>query len=295
MYEKVLECPICSHQGFSNHIICTDHLVSDEAFAIVKCDNCGLKVTSPRPNAENIGKYYESEDYASHQQSSRSLMDVAYKTVRGFALNKKLKLVNSLATEPGKLLDVGCGTGLFLNTCEKGKWKTAGVEVNNNARESASKIVRGHIYESLDNLELKKTFDVITAWHVIEHLHDLRGSLKMMRKLLKKDGSVVIAVPNSDSWDADNYKEFWAAYDVPRHLYHFNQLNIKELANELKFKVKQVLPMKLDSFYVSLLSEKYKYGSTNYLRAINNGLKSNRWARKNQNNYSSLIYILSKK
>lgn len=295
MYERVEECPICQQAEFSNYVICTDHLVTDESFAIVKCNNCDLKFTNPRPTQENIHKYYESPEYDSHKRKGQGITDGLYNLARKYALNGKLNLINSLQNKKGKLLDVGCGTGIFLYACKNDGWHIVGVENNEKAREIAKSITSASVLESLDQIEQKKEFEIITLWHVLEHLHDLRGSLIKLRDVLQQDGFLIIAVPNCDSWDADNYKEMWAAYDVPRHLYHFNQLTINKLAKVCKFRVNQIVPMKLDAFYVSLLSEKYIHGKNRFLRAFTSGLKSNRWAKKNQNNYSSLIYILSKK
>lgn len=295
MYERVEECPICQHTEFSNYIICSDHLVTDESFAIVQCNSCSLKFTNPRPTAENIHKYYESSAYDSHKKKGSGLTDSIYNVARKFALNGKLNLINSLQTDKGKLLDVGCGTGLFLDVCAKDGWSVVGVENNENAKLIAKSNSQALIVDDINALEKKKEFDIITLWHVLEHLHDLTETLKNLKRILRKNGSLIIAVPNCDSWDSTYYKEMWAAYDVPRHLYHFNQLTINKLAKEYEFKVKEVLPMKLDAFYVSLLSEKYKHGMYRFLKAFTSGLKSNRWAKKKQNNYSSLIYILSKK
>lgn len=295
MYERIQECPVCHHTEFSNYIICTDHLVSDESFAIVQCEDCRLKFTNPRPVVENISKYYESTEYDSHKEQGSTLTDSIYNLVRKFALRNKLNLINSIQQEKGKLLDVGCGTGHFLEICSKNRWETVGIENNKNAREIAISNSSSEVFENLDLIEEKKEYDVITLWHVLEHLHELEETMLKFRKLLRKDGHLIIAVPNCDSWDSTNYKEKWAAYDVPRHLYHFNQLTINKLAKNCKFTVKEVLPMKLDAFYVSLLSEKYLHGKNRFLNAFISGLKSNRWAKKNQNNYSSLIYILSKK
>lgn len=295
MYETLKTCPSCQHSEFSNEIICTDHLVTDESFVIVKCQNCGLLFTNPRPTVENIGKYYDSPEYASHNQKSKGLIDVIYKVARGFALKRKLSLINKLQPQKGKLLDVGSGTGDFLKTCEDNGWNVTGIEFNRAANQASTEKVNGTVFASLDELQLKKEFNVITLWHVLEHLHELRESLKKFRKVLKKNGALIIAVPNMDSWDSQHYKEKWAAYDVPRHLYHFNQLTFKKLAQECKFSIRETKPMKLDAYYVSLLSEKNMHGKNRFYRAFMSGLKSNRWAKENQGNYSSLIYILSKK
>ena len=295
MYERVEECPICGHTEFSNFLICNDHLVTDESFAIVQCNNCGLKLTNPRPTSENLYKYYDSPNYDSHKEQTSSLVDIVYNLARKFALSNKLGLINSLSPDKGHLLDVGCGTGAFIEYCSNNRWDVTGIENVERARSIAEKTSSAKVFSSLDEVNVEKEFEVITLWHVLEHLGDLQGTLNNLRKALKKDGHVLIAVPNSDSWDCEKYREMWAGYDVPRHLFHFNQLTISKLAKECRFRVTGTIPMKLDAFYVSLLSEKYIHGRNRLLKAFISGWKSNRWAKKNQNNYSSLIYILSKK
>jgi len=294
MYEKVEHCPICRGQEFKNFIICEDHTVSHESFAITKCINCHLLLTNPRPDTAKIGKYYQSEDYISHANKSNSLINIIYKIARNFTLRGKLKLINNLKSQKS-LLDYGCGTGYFLDYCKKNHWKVAGIEPDENARNLATTLVGEKIFPELNIQEHSKKYDIISLWHVLEHIHHLNELLDNLKSVLKKDGYIIIAVPNADSLDAKIYKENWAAFDVPRHLYHFNQLTFNELIKFQRFKLIDTIPMKLDSFYVSMLSEKQQNGKNNYFRSILNGWKSNSWARKNNNNYSSLIYILKKK
>lgn len=294
MYEKVESCPICNGLEFKNEIICQDQTVSHESFAITKCKNCNLLITNPRPNKLEIGKYYKSEDYISHSNKSTNPINFVYKLARNFTLKRKLKLINSLKKQ-GSLLDYGCGTGYFLEYCKQHQWEVEGIEPDNGTRILASDKVDKKIYEDIYKLESKSKFDVITLWHVLEHVHELNDLLENLKTKLNKNGYLLIAVPNSDSFDAKHYQEHWAAYDVPRHLYHFNQLTIKELAKYYNYIHINTLPMKLDSYYVSMLSEKYKTGNNNYLKALINGYKSNSWAKKNENNYSSLIYIFQVK
>lgn len=293
MYEKVEHCPVCHSSNFTSHIICEDYTVSHESFAIMKCTNCNFLLTSPRPDITDIGKYYESKDYISHTDSSTNLTHLLYKVARNFTLRTKERLLNNYSHKK-RLLDYGCGTGDFLVHMNKSGWKTTGIEPNSSARSIAqSKDLA--IYESLETLVPDKKFHMITLWHVLEHIHHLEQTILSIKKLLAKEGKLVIAVPNHESLDRQIYQEHWAAYDVPRHLYHFNQLTINDLLKYQGFTLEATIPMKLDAYYVSLLSERYKTGKTNYLRAFINGWKSNRWASKNNNNYSSLIYIFKTK
>ncbi len=293
MYEKLENCPSCQHPQFDNYLICKDHTVTHESFALVRCKNCGLVFTNPRPNKGELTKYYQSDSYISHTDKGNSLINILYKLVRSYTLSKKVRLIQQFKPS-GTVLDYGCGTGDFLRTLEKKGLEAFGVEPDNNARELAEKKVGGKISSSLQEVDSERKFDMVTAWHVVEHISDLRETLKLLRKKLNKGGYFIVALPNLNSFDANLYKEHWAAFDVPRHLYHFTQISFRNLVEKSKFKLVKTLPMKFDSFYVSLLSEKYKNGKRNFLKGFLNGLKSNRKAAKT-GEYSSLIYVLKKK
>lgn len=295
MYENLSECPICNKSKITNFIICKDYTVSGESFAIAECIHCNFKFTSPRPTEEYIGKYYESENYISHSNSNKGIINSLYKLVRNYTLYDKHSIITGLKPNKGNLLDYGCGTGNFLSYCKKKGWTTYGIEPNKTAKNLAEKN-NLLIYDSLDELKLqvKEKFEIITLWHVLEHLYDPFDTIKQLKRLLNKDGFFLIAVPNNDSYDALWYKEFWAAYDVPRHLLHFNQKNFKEFIVKSKLKIEKIIPMKFDAYYVSLMSEKNKSGSNNILKALLLGRKSNKMAERNNLNYSSLIYVVKK-
>lgn len=292
-YERLDNCPVCSKTDLKNFLICKDNTVSQESFVIVECVNCSFKFTNPRPDKDSIGSYYESEDYISHSNTSSGLISKAYQTVRSITIGQKVDLINKHSQAKGKLLDYGCGTGHFLTACKKDGWQISGIEPSDKARAQAEEQTGEKIGTGdLSALE-PASFDIITLWHVLEHVHDLNGLMTSFASLLKPDGKLIIAVPNSDSFDAQMYKEYWAAYDVPRHLYHFNQATMKRLLKKHKFQLVETKPMMFDSYYVSMLSEKYKQGRTNIVKSVINGLKSNLHAMQHQKNYSSLIYISS--
>lgn len=293
MYEKLEKCPSCDHPKFHNFLICEDHVVSHESFALVKCKNCQLIFTNPRPEESALGKYYESEEYISHTDKGNSLINIIYKTARYFTLRKKRRLIGKYSPI-GTILDYGCGTGDFLKTCQQKKWKVIGVEPNDKANNIASSKLGTSIYQSLENLKGEDKVDVITAWHVLEHVSDLRETLKTLRKKLRKSGHLIIAVPNPDSFDAEHYAAHWAGFDVPRHLYHFTPDSLKTLVKRMKLELVQTIPMKLDAYYVSLLSEKNRSGKGSFIAALMKGAQSNLRASKT-GNYSSLIYILKKR
>lgn len=290
MFEKLEACPSCGHPKLENHIICTDHSVSGESFALVKCAKCELVFTNPRPNRKNLPSYYKSEDYISHTNQANSLINWAYKIVRSVTLRNKFHLINE-KIQTGKLLDFGCGTGHFINYCERHSWNATGLEPDDSARAITQTNLKGTVYKELE--EIKDSFDIITAWHVIEHVPHLNETIKQLSKRLNKNGFLFIAVPNCNSYDAVHYKENWAGYDVPRHLYHFTQTSFKSTIGKLKLKLVETLPMKFDAYYVSLLSEKYATGKSSFLKAFQIGRQSNKVAKQNLE-YSSLIYVLSK-
>ncbi|TXK21584.1 class I SAM-dependent methyltransferase, partial [Pontibacter qinzhouensis] len=287
-------CPVCGKQEFKNFLVVTDNAVSKESFVIVECENCTFKFTNPRPSEEHIGKYYESEEYISHSNIKTGIINRAYHVVRSITTRQKVELINRYATAKGSILDYGCGTGVFLTACKKDGWEIRGVEPNEKAREIATKSTASIIAPSLTEIEGEK-YEVITLWHVLEHIHKLNETMDQILSLLQEDGTLIIAVPNADSHDAQQYKENWAAYDVPRHLYHFTQQTMKRFLKKHKMKLEEVLPMKFDAYYVSMLSEKQKDGKTKMLNSVLNGFKSNSYAEKNGNDYSSLIFVAKRK
>ena len=300
MLEEIKECPICNSNQFTLFKTCKDFTVSKEFFNIVSCQKCGFKFTNPRPTEETIGAYYKSDEYISHTNSKKGLINSIYQIVRKRTLKEKVSLINSLIPNKGRILDIGCGTGYFLKACKDNGWKISGVEPDEDARKLAKtntdQEINSDIFCCYDRTD---EFDIITTWHVVEHIHKLNESITKIKEILKSNGIFIIAVPNPDSKDADIYQENWAAYDVPRHLYHFNQKSIELLLEKFDFQLIDTKPMVFDSYYVSMLSEKntskeHQKG-INYFKAFTNGFKSNNWAKNNNSNYSSLIYIFRKK
>jgi SAM-dependent methyltransferase len=287
----VTSCPVCGNSNFEPFLACTDYTVSEKQFDLVLCVVCRLVITSPQPPSEELGLYYQSADYISHTSKSNSLVDSIYLAVRRFTLAGKKNLAKSLQHKKGKLLDYGCGTGDFLLACKNDGWLADGVEPGEAARTLA--LQKGiSVSESLR--EASNTFNLITLWHVLEHVPDLNQTLQQLYDKLAIDGSLLVAVPNHSSLDGKYYQQYWAGYDVPRHLWHFNQQNMEQLLLDNGFKLKTVKPMLFDSFYVSLLSETYKgKGLSKFIRAFITGLRSNLAAYKTKE-YSSLIYIAGK-
>lgn len=267
-----------------------DHSVSGEAFELLHDPELELLITSPKPNS--LDQYYQSANYISHTDANKSFADRIYQTVKKYNLGKKLRLAQIYAGNTKKLLDVGAGTGDFLLTAKKQSWEVFGMEPNLQAADRAAQ--KGiKLQPSLEALS-KEQYQIITLWHVLEHMPDLETQIQKLKKLLAEDGTLIIAVPNFKSFDANYYKSFWAAYDVPRHLWHFSKTAIEKIFAKEGLELIKTHPMIFDAFYVSLLSEKYKTGKQQFLKAFYRGMRSNvsAWTT---GEYSSLIYILKKR
>lgn len=277
--------------NFKNKIYLTvkDHSVSKKTFGLYHDEKLDLLITFPKPTETELPQYYESDDYISHTDGKRTMFEKAYQYIKNIALINKLKLINNLNPEKGKLLDIGAGTGDFLLVAKQNDWQITGIEPNEKARNIA--INKGISFVEKSELLEKHSFDVITMWHVLEHVSDLELQIKELKRLLKPSGTILIAVPNFNSYDAKHYGSYWAAYDVPRHLWHFSKTAIKLLFEKQNLHLQKVIPMKFDAFYVALLSEKYRKGKMNLIKAFLVGLKSNIKGSKNLE-YSSHIYVI---
>jgi len=273
-----------------------DHSVSKEEFSIWQCDNCSLRFTQDVPSETEIGKYYQSENYISHTDISKGLINRIYHLVRQSTLKKKRKLViQQTGLKTGKILDVGSGTGAFANEMKKSSWDVTAIEPSEDARKFAKQTYGLDVRRAEELYHLPDdSFDAISLWHVLEHVHQLHPYLQQLKKLLKENGKLIIAVPNYTSKDARRYKEYWAAYDVPRHLYHFSPKSIGVLVEKNGMKIIQYKPMWFDSFYISLLSSQYKNGKTNWFSAGWNGIVSNLNAIGDIKRCSSVIYVIGK-
>ena len=290
-YKTISNCPVCNETQFSKFIECVDYTVSHDKFTIVECNACHFHFTNPIPVVEEIGEYYKSESYVSHSSTNKGFINKIYQRVRKYTLKKKVKLITKLSNGKNHL-DIGAGTGHFINATTLAGFSSVGLEPDEDARKLATDTHNVNIQplENLYKLEANSV-DVVTMWHVLEHVYDLKKDITQIEKVLKIDGVMVVAVPNMNSFDAKHYKEYWAAYDLPIHLYHFTPNDIDKLFEQVNMEVVEILPMKFDSFYVSMLSEKYKGG--NVFSAFMNGLKSN--MKANSKEHSSQTYNLKKR
>lgn len=295
MSETLEGCPVCERRKFKEYLIGNDFFLTKETFCIQICEHCGLKFVNPRPSKEEISKYYETRNYISHDANQHNLFSFFYRIARAFSIKMKYQIITK-HSNGSCLLDIGCGTGEFLNHCKNRGYHCLGVEPDEKARSFAKDRYHLSVSEAFSIDEpMNHSMDVITLWHVLEHVHDLNDTFQNLKRVLKPTGILVIAVPNSTSEDARYYQKFWAAYDLPRHLYHFSSNTLIQLAEKHGFICKEILPQKMDSFYISLLSEKYRTGSYNFCRALRIGYVSNRKGRKPEIGYSSQVFILNYK
>ena len=284
-------CPVCDSTEFKHRISCKDFTVSQNTFNIVECKHCSFLFTNPRPTNDDLPDFYKSINYISHSDTKKGFVSQVYHLVRKYTLNQKLKLLKANVSV-GNLLDYGCGTGMFLKQANVKGWKSFGTEPDDGARDLANKnkkLAFGTKQE-LNAFDPFIKFNAITLWHVLEHVTDLPETLDFFKQKLNSNGVLVVAVPNYNSYDAKHYNAHWAAYDLPRHLYHFEAKTICQLMAKYGFVMHKTYPMKFDSFYVSMLSENYLLGRINYLKAFLVGLRSNLKANK-ATDYSSVIYV----
>jgi len=291
------QCPACGSASIYSALTVKDHTVTQEIFEIWHCADCTIRFTQHVPNAATIGPYYQSANYVSHSDTDKGLVNRLYHLVRNYTLTAKRKLIQSVTGKrTGSLLDVGAGTGAFANAMKLAGWAVTGLEPDGTARLNANKRYGLHLEPADQLFQLEAAqFDAVTMWHVLEHVHDLHGYLTQFQKILKPGGRLIIAVPNYTSYDAKVYKEYWAAYDVPRHLYHFSPKSMEQLGKAKGFVLEDTKPMWFDSFYVAMLSEQYKNGSGNLIGAVWNGLLSNFKTMRNKKRGSSVIYLFKKK
>jgi 2-polyprenyl-3-methyl-5-hydroxy-6-metoxy-1,4-benzoquinol methylase len=291
-----IQCPVCSSPSIKAVLDVKDHSVSGKFFSIWECADCLLRFTQDAPDENSIGKYYQSENYISHTNTSKGFINQLYQVVRKRTLKQKRNLICKVTGKTsGTLLDIGSGTGAFVNEMKTHGWNVTGLEPDEGARKVAKESFHSDLKSTDELFRLPENFfDAITLWHVLEHVHELHKYIEKFKRLLKKDGRLIIAVPNYTSFDASIYKEYWAAYDVPRHLYHFSPLSMKALIEKKGMKIVGYKPMWFDSFYVSFLSSQYKTGKTKWLTASWNGFISNLKALFDKKKCSSVIYLISR-
>jgi SAM-dependent methyltransferase len=237
-----------------------DHFLSKERFKLIQCDHCSLLRTDPMPPESEIGAYYKSEEYLSHGAEKKGLFASLYRLAKNYNLSWKTNLISRLHAK-ASLLDYGCGTADLLSHCQARGMNVRGAEPSLEAIAHARPDVLHLIVSPEEELSSSRTYDVISLWHVLEHIHEPREVLLKLKAKLNSSGHLVIAVPNHASFDAKHYGEYWAAWDVPRHLWHYTPDQIIPFLESLGFDHVDTKAMWFDAFYVSMLSERYKGGS----------------------------------
>lgn len=287
-------CPFCKSKKIVHKFSCFDYLVTNEKFGIYECCQCGLMFTNPRPEEDEINNYYKSDDYVVHTENKTNFINSLFLIVREISIRKKYRIIKKYNVN-NRILDIGCGTGKFLSFCKSKGMETTGVEPSELAREIAKEKYKLNNIHSPENLNSfpGNHYGIITLWHVLEHVHNIGDYLEKIYFLLVEEGILLIALPNPESYDARYYSNYWAAYDVPRHLYHFKKDVILTVMEKYNFKILNILPMKFDSYYISMLSEKNINGRIKFIKSLFIGMLSNLKAF-GKNNYSSLIYIFKK-
>src|SRR5690625_4667922 len=295
MTDKI-KCPSCDSGNTEKILKAKDFLVSGEKFTIYSCRNCTLRFTADAPGEKEISNYYASSHYISHTDTRDGLINKAYHFIRKYALKQKRKWVeNATGLKNGHLLDIGSGTGAFLQEMKTSGWEVTGLEPNSGARSVAQKQYQIDTLLSDDLFRLPENdFHAITLWHVLEHVYPLHEYLKQLHLLLRDSGILFIALPNYTSYDAKKYDQYWAAYDVPRHLYHFSPEAFLHVVRQHQFRCTNQIAMPFDAFYISLLSVKYKHGKNRYARGYINGLRAGSKARNKPSNASAILYVLQK-
>jgi SAM-dependent methyltransferase len=290
-------CPLCGSTAISEVLRVKDQTVSGETFGIWHCAGCSVRFTQDVPGEEAIGRYYQSADYISHSDTQKGLVNWLYHRVRQYTLGQKHKLVQrTTGLSQGRLLDIGCGTGAFLHTMQTMGWQVTGVEPDAGARARAKQLYGIDPYEATALFSLpNEAYDAITLWHVMEHVHQQQNYVQTLLRLLAPGGKLVIAVPNYTALDGKLYREYWAAYDVPRHLFHYSPAAMTTFMEKNGFVRERLYPMWFDSFYIALLSEKYRSGKTRLFKAVWNGFRSNLAAWRDPARCSSVIYVFRKK
>jgi len=286
-------CPNCKSSDTKLFLELKDYFLSNEEFEIHNCNNCKISFTQPFPAAHEINRYYETDEYLSHDENRKGFIPLLYRTIKSVNIQTKY---NQAASElkPGTVLDFGCGIGDFLFKAKSEGWKIHGVEPNDKARKSAAEKLEIDVLDKLgsDNYP-DEYFDLITLYHVLEHVYAPKELIEILIKKLKPNGRLVLALPNHNSLDAKIYGKYWAAWDVPRHLWHFNSTSVEMLLEIHNYNLVRRLPMYWDAFYVALLSEKYKNSKMPLLKAFLKGMHSNISALFT-GEFSSLVFIFER-
>jgi SAM-dependent methyltransferase len=293
----IQSCPLCESKELKQAMACVDSFVSGEEFSLYTCEYCKFLFTQNFPDEEAMDRYYEAPDYVSHSDTHKGLMNQLYHVVRRMMLRRKVRrVIRESHRKEGRLLDYGAGTGYFAAAMQRKGWSVEAMEKSERARSFA----QAHFgLECLPPEKLAdcapEQYDVITLWHVMEHIEKVNEAWATFHRLLKADGILVAAVPNGDSYDAQKYGKAWAAYDVPRHLWHFTPDTMRLFGAKHDFVLAGSYPMPFDAFYISMLSEKGLRRRFPLLRGTWSGMVGGLNAIGNKERSSSIVYVFKKR
>ena len=293
--ENINTCIVCGSLKSLKLYDCIDKVSSNEKFNIVYCQECSFQYTQNRPTLLEAGKYYLSDKYVSHTDNKKSFIISLYRTIRNLNLKWKLKIINKLnGNKNGYILDYGCGLGNFLSYCKENGWLTNGMDISEEARREVKKRYDINVYENKELFNTNKNkYDIITLWHVLEHVYNIDETIEGLKNSIKEEGYILIALPNNNSYDALKYKENWDAYDVPRHIWHFNKKSVEKLFLKHGLILIDTKPMVFDSYYVSIRSEMHKGNKFHFIYGMFWGFISHLKAIYSKE-YSSQLYIFKK-
>ena len=291
------KCLICDSENISNYLECRDHFLSGEIFELYLCGTCGFLFTQHHPSEKESAGYYDSDEYASHNSGSTGFFNTIYRLARKIMLAGKRRLVfRTTGMKSGRLLDIGSGSGHFLSEMKNAGWDVRGIEISDKARSISEKLFSLNVIHPGSTVSLKSgTYDCITLWHVLEHFHDPFRYAGEIKRLLKEDGICIAALPNASSYDARHYSGSWAAYDVPRHLWHFSPDTFRLFSEKAGLRLQKIIALPPDVFYISMLSEKYKGSGMYFIKGLLWGSWFSFLSLFRKHRSSSLVYILENK
>ena len=285
-------CPSCGSEKSNLFLQAPDYRISQLDFEIHSCWNCGLHYTKAVPSADTIGSFYKADSYDSHRVDNKSLISRIYRMVRKINVAKKIKWIHRYNSKRGLVVDYGCGLGHLVSELKNQGYNAQGFEIDADVRALSRETLNLEIHPLEDfHLLDEASISVITMWHVLEHVYELNSDFQHIVDKLADDGAIFIAVPNFKSYDAKFYKKEWEAYDLPRHLYHFDNESIKRFCSRFGLRLESKIPMRFDSYYVSMRSEKNKKNGF-LLRGVLIGWLSNLLSFRY--GYSSHAYVFKK-
>ena len=292
---SINRCPVCGHSSFKHFLNVPDWLVSKEVFELQQCEQCQFVFTANAPLEKDAGPYYNSEEYVEHSDTSSGLIYSVYHVARRAMLHYKYIKIKRLHAGK-KLLDVGSGSGYFLNFMKKKGYNVTGVEISKKAVALCKKNfgIKAHSPSEFLEEKLDTDYDIISLWHVFEHVYSYDAYFELFSKSLNNNGYLILALPNCDSQDARMNKSYWGAYDTPRHIWHFTSKTIELFAMGRGFKMIKKHRMPLDPFFNVMVSDSYKDKFTFLPLTLLKGLYSYIISLLNIEKSSSIIYIFQK-